>query len=168
MWSAWSLRAKIVGLTIAVVLPVMVTATALTVRLSRGALENDARQSGLALARELAASAASHQRAGEEGLLRQEIDSMLGRGSVVRDATVYTVGAHGLVVRASGGRPRPPESDDEIAAHEGQEVVALTQEALTRAWRITVAGLGGQSEYRSRLAHAAARAFRCPGATDRR
>ena len=138
MWYKWSLRAKIVGLTIAVVLPVMVTVTALTVRVSRAALENDARQSGLALARELAASAASHQRAGEEGLLRQEIDSMRGRGSVVRDATVYAVSAHSLVVRAASGRARPPEPEEEIAAHEGQEVVALIQDAGTRAWRVTV------------------------------
>jgi hypothetical protein len=62
MWSAWSLRAKIVGLTIAVALPVLTATTALTVRLSRGALEDDARQSGLALARELPVSAASRSR----------------------------------------------------------------------------------------------------------
>jgi two-component system, NtrC family, sensor kinase len=138
MWSAWSLRAKIVGLTIAVALPVLTASTALTVRLSRGALEDDARQSGLALARELAASAASQLRAGDVGLLQHEISRLVGRGSVVQDATIYSVDAHGLTVRVSAGRGRPPEPDDEVAAREGQEVVASREEAQTRAWRVTV------------------------------
>jgi hypothetical protein len=71
MWSAWSLRAKIVGLTIAVTLPLPTASTALIVRLSCSALEGDARQSRLALAREFAASAASRQRAGDPGPLQQ-------------------------------------------------------------------------------------------------
>jgi hypothetical protein len=49
MWNKWSLRAKIVGLTVAVVLPIMAATTALTVRLSRTALEDDIGRSGLAL-----------------------------------------------------------------------------------------------------------------------
>ena len=48
MWQEWSLRAKIVGLTVGVVLPIMATTTVLTIRLSRNALEDDLRQSGLA------------------------------------------------------------------------------------------------------------------------
>jgi two-component system, NtrC family, sensor kinase len=138
MGYTWSLRAKIVGLTLAVVLPVMMTVTALTVRLSRGALEDDARQSGLALARELAASAATRQRASKEGLLQQELRTVLGRGSVVRDAIIYSVGAQGLEVRAGSGRMRPPEPEEDIAAHEGQEVAVLVRDVGTRAWRVTV------------------------------
>ena len=34
MWYEWSLRAKVLGLTVGVVLPTMVATTALTVRLS--------------------------------------------------------------------------------------------------------------------------------------
>lgn len=97
MWYRWSLRAKIVGLTVGVVLPIMAGTTALAVRLSRTALEDDIRSSGLALARELAASAASYTGKGEEAALKQEIGSVLGRGSLVRDATVYAVGPRGLV-----------------------------------------------------------------------
>jgi signal transduction histidine kinase len=138
MWHRWSLRAKILGLTVGVVLPIMAATTALTVRLSRGALEDDIRNSGLALARELAASAASRQGGDREALLQQEIGSILGRGSVVRDATVYAVGPRGLVARASGGKVRPPGPDEEVAAREGQEVVALRGEDPERMCRVAV------------------------------
>lgn len=130
MWHAWSLRAKIVGLTIGVVLPIMAASTALTVRLSRAALVDDIRNSGLALARELAASAAAAEpgAAGDAGLQR-EIDSLFGKGSVVQDAAVYRIRPQGLVLRARGGAPRPPGPEEEIAARENQQVVLRKRRA---------------------------------------
>jgi sensor histidine kinase regulating citrate/malate metabolism len=122
MWRRWSLRAKIVGLTVGVVLPIMAVTTGLTVRLSRAALEDDIRSSGLTLARELAASAAASG-AAEDAELRREVDSLFGKGSVVRDAVVSVLGPQGLVVRARGGIPRTPSPEEEIAARENQEVV---------------------------------------------
>lgn len=138
MWYRWSLRTKIVGLTVGVVLPIMAGTTALAVRLSRSTLEDDIRNSGLALARELAASAASRTGTSGEAALQREIESVLGRGSLVRDATVYAVGRQGLMVRVSGGQLHPPGPDDEVAAREGQEVVALRREGPERIWRVTV------------------------------
>jgi two-component system NtrC family sensor kinase len=138
MWYRWSLRTKIVGLTVGVVLPIMAGTTALAVRLSRSTLEDDIRNSGLALARELAASAASGTGTGGEAVLQREIGSVLGRGSLVSEAAVYAVSPRGLVVRASGGRLRLPGPDDEVAAREGQEVVVLRQEGSERIWRIAV------------------------------
>lgn len=138
MWQRWGLRAKILGLTVGVVLPIMAATTALTVRLSRGALEDDIRNSGLALARELATSAASSKGTAEQAELQREISSILGRGSVVRDAAVYAVSRTGLVVRASGGGSRPPGPDDEVAAREGQEVAVLRREGPARVWRVAV------------------------------
>ncbi len=111
------------AVTVGVVLPVMAATTALTVRLSRAALEADIRTSGLALARELAASAASGQGSARDAALQQEISSLLGKGSLVRDAAVYAVSPQGLAVRASNGPPRRPAPEDEIAAREDQEVV---------------------------------------------
>lgn len=61
MWSKWSLRAKIMTVAMGVVLPIMAATTALTVRLSRQALEDDIRTNGLTLARELATSVASRR-----------------------------------------------------------------------------------------------------------
>jgi len=138
MWHRWSLRAKIVGLTVGVVLPIMAATTALTVRLSRTALEDDIRRSGLALARELATLATSHQGTDGEVQFQQEIGRIVGRGSLVRGAAVYAVSPRGLVVRAYGGRLDPPGAADEVAAREGQEVVAVEDEALTRIWRVSV------------------------------
>jgi signal transduction histidine kinase len=138
MWQRWSLRAKILGLTVGVVLPIMAATTALTVRLSRTAMEDDIRNSGLALARELAASAASRQGAGGEAVLQQEIGSILGRGSVVRDVAVYAVTPQGLAVQAYGGTLHPPGPDDEVAAREGQEIVTLDRAGPERMWRVAV------------------------------
>ena len=138
MWHRWGLRTKIVGLTVGVVLPIMAATTTLAVRLYRSTLEDDIRNSGLALARELAASAASRTGTGGEAALQREIGSVLGRGSLVRGAAVYAVGRPGLTVRASGGQFHPPGPDDEVAAREGQEVVALRREGLDRVWRIAV------------------------------
>lgn len=138
MWHAWSLRGKIVGLTVGIVLPVMAMATGVTARLSRNALEDDLRTSGLALAREVAASAADRRGAEGEALLREEIGSLAGRGSLVRDVALYTATPDGLVVRARWGTPQPPDADTEIAAREGQEIATVTQEALLRLWRIIV------------------------------
>ena len=138
MWHEWSLRAKIVGLTVGVVLPVMAMTTALTVRLSRNALEDDLRTSGLALARELAASAVERHGAERETLLQREIGSVAGRGGLVRDVAIYAVGPAGLVVRAHGGTPEPPDASVEVAAREGQEIVVVKHEALSRLWRVTV------------------------------
>jgi len=138
MWHEWSLRAKIVGLTVGVVLPVMAMTTALTVRLSRNALEDDLRTSGLALARELAASAVERHGAERETLLQREIGSVAGRGGLVRDVAIYAVGSVGLVVRAHGGTPEPPDATVEVAAREGQEIVVVKHEALSRLWRVTV------------------------------
>ena len=138
MWQRWSLRAKILGVTVGVVLPIMAGTTALAVRLSRTALQDDIRSSGLTLARELAASDASLKGTGGEAALQQEVRSILGRGSLVRDAVVYAVGGRGLTVRAYGGRPHPPGPDEEVAAREGQEVAALRSEGPERVWRIAV------------------------------
>lgn len=132
------LRAKIVVVTVGVVLPVMAAMTALTVRLSRSALEDYIRNSGLTLARELAASAAAHETAEEDSMLQGEIRSILGRGSFVRDAAVLVVAPQGLVVRVSGGGFRSPGPGDEIAAREGQEVVTLQKQGSERFWRIAV------------------------------
>ncbi len=127
MWGRWSLRTKIVVVTVGVVLPIMAATTALTVRLSRAALEDDIRNSGLTLARELAGLASSHRGTDRDAKLQEAIDDLLGRGSVVRDAAVYWVGPHGLAVGAAGVPPRSPERGDEIAARENQEIIALKQ-----------------------------------------
>jgi two-component system NtrC family sensor kinase len=138
MWRGWSLRAKIVGLTAAAVLPVMAMTTALTVRLSRSALEEDLRTGGLALAREMAASAVARRGTDGEALLQQEVRSLVGRGSPVRDVAVYAVGPEGLVERAHAGKPDPSDVNEEVAAREGQEIVVVKGEAPSRLWRVTV------------------------------
>ena len=138
MWRSWSLRAKIVTVAMGVVLPVMAATTALTVRMSRQALEDDIRTSGLTLARELATSVMSGRGSAGEAILQHEIGSLLGRGGVVRDAAVYTVGPHGLVLRAAGGARHAVWPEDEIAAREDQEVVALKTEGASRLWRVAV------------------------------
>jgi hypothetical protein len=73
--------------TVGVVLPVMAATTVFTVRMSRRALLDAIRNTGLTLARELAASAAGQEPA-RDPALQQEITSLLGKGSVVRDAVV--------------------------------------------------------------------------------
>jgi sensor histidine kinase regulating citrate/malate metabolism len=138
MWQEWSLRAKIVGLTVGVVLPIMAMTTALTIRLSRNALENDLRQSGLALARELAASAVERRDVDGETLLQREIGGLAGRDSLVRDVAIYAVGSTGLAVRARAGGPEPPDANVEVAAREGQEIVVVKRVARSRMWRVTV------------------------------
>jgi two-component system, NtrC family, sensor kinase len=138
MWQEWSLRAKIVGLTVGVVLPIMAMTTVLTIRLSRNALEDDLRQSGLALARELAASAVERHGTEAETLLQREIGSLAGRGGLVRDVAIYAVSPTGLAVRAQAGRPEPPDANVEVAAREGQEIVVVKDEALSRLWQVTV------------------------------
>jgi signal transduction histidine kinase len=115
----------------------MAMTTALTVRLSRGALEDDLRTSGLTLARELSASAVARHGTEGEALLQQELGSVVGRGSLVRDVAIYAVGPRGLVVRASRGKPNPPDVDEEVAAREGQEIVVVKHEGSARLWQIT-------------------------------
>ena len=56
MWYEWDLRTKIVMVSMGVVLSVVALITILTIRMSRQAIEEDLRTSGLSLARELAAS----------------------------------------------------------------------------------------------------------------
>ncbi len=138
MWHEWSLRAKIVGLTVGVAVPVIALTTMLTVRLSRSALEDDLRTSGLALARELAASAVERRGVDDETQLQSEIGSLAGRGGLVRDVAIYTVRPGGLSLRARAGRPEPPDATVEVAAREGQEIVVVTGEARSRLWRVTV------------------------------
>ncbi len=138
MWRGWNLRTKIVVMTVGVVLPIMAATTVITVRLSRAALENDIRNSGLSLARELAGSASSHRGTDRDATLQEEIDDLLGRGSVVRDAAVYWVGPHGLVVGAAAVPPRSPDSEDEIAARENQEIIALKQIGQGRVLHVVV------------------------------
>lgn len=138
MWQEWRLRAKIVGLTVGVVLPVMALTTVLTVRLSRNALDDDLRTSGLALARELAASAVARHGVDGDTLLQGELGSLAGRGGLVQDVAIYAVRPGGLALRARAGRPEPPDANVEVAAREGQEVVAVTQDANARLWRVTV------------------------------
>lgn len=140
MWRTWGLRATILGLTAAAVLPIVATTTALTVRLSRSALEEDLRRGGLALAREMAASAVARHGAEAEVTLQEELVSLVGRGSLVRDVAIYALdpGGSGLVLRAWAGKPGRPDANEEVAAREGQEVVVLKHEALSRLWRVTV------------------------------
>lgn len=138
MWSKWSLRAKIMTVAMGVVLPIMAATTALTVRLSRQALEDDIRTNGLTLARELATSVASRRGPAGGPVLQHEIGSLLGRGGVVRDVAVYAVGPHGLLLRAADGTPHQVLPQDEIAARENQEVVVLRTEGRTRLWHVAV------------------------------
>jgi two-component system, NtrC family, sensor kinase len=138
MRSTWSLRTQVTAITVAVVLPVLAVSTALTVRLFRGALEDDLRGGGLALARELAASAAGDPTAADDADLQREIGSVLGRGSVVRDAAAYTLTPNGLALRAWGGTLRPAGPEAEIAAREMQEVVARERAGGERLLRVTV------------------------------
>jgi signal transduction histidine kinase len=116
----------------------MAATTALTVRLSRSALEQDLRSSGLALAREVAASAVARHGTEAEALLQAELVNLVGRGSPVRDVAIYAIDLGGVVVRARAGKPDPPDVNDEVAAREGQEVVVLKREALSRLWQVTV------------------------------
>ncbi|HSB70275.1 MAG TPA: ATP-binding protein [Candidatus Methylomirabilis sp.] len=137
MWGRWSLRTKIVLVTMGVVLPVIAATTALTVRMSRTALQDAIREDGLGLARELAASAAG-QVFDRDPTLQQEINSLLGKGSAVRDAVVSRLEPHGLVVRAAGGTSPRPGPEDEIAAREDQEVVAVMRRDGDRVLRVAV------------------------------
>ncbi len=138
MWRGWNLRVKIMVLTVGVVLPVMAVTTALTVRMSRAALENDIRNTGLALARELAASAAAATGLAGEGALQQEVGSLFGKGGVVRDVAVYAAQPEGLVARVRGGAARPPGPEAEIAAREDQELVVVRSDARGRVLRVAV------------------------------
>ena len=138
MWRGWNLRIKIVVLVMGVVLPVMAAATALTVRMSRAALEEDIRNTGLTLARELATTAAAARTTAEEADLQQEINSLFGKGSVVRDVAVYAAQPEGLVVRARSGEARPPGPENEIAAREVQEVAVARSDARGRVLRVAV------------------------------
>jgi len=137
LWAAWSLRSKIVGLTVAVVFPIVAATTALTVHISRVELETDIRTNGLVLARELAVAAGRNGARGT-AFLDQEIRSLLGRGSAVQEAAVYRTGPNGLVLVASGGGLQPARPEDEIAAREGQELATLVPDNAGRAWRIDV------------------------------
>jgi two-component system, NtrC family, sensor kinase len=146
MRSTWSLRTQVNAITVAVVLPVLAVSTTLTVRLFRGALEDDVRSGGLALARELAASAASDPTSADDADLQREIGSVLGRRSVVHDAAVYTLTSSGLVLRARGGILRPAGLTAEIAAREKQEVASTDQAGGDRLLRVAVPVLkDGQS-----------------------
>lgn len=138
MWRRWSLRVKMMVMTTAVVLLIMGVTTALTVRMSRAVLEEDIRRSGITLARELAALAASGRGTAHEQALQREIGSLLGKESLVRDARVYTLGPQGLTPRAWGGAPRLPDPEDEIAAREKQEVATLKRDDRDRFWRVAV------------------------------
>lgn len=124
MWQRWSLRTKIVVLTVAVVLPILAAATSLTIRMSHAALEDDLRDSGLVLARGLAVSAVSIQDVEDALELRREISSLVGKGSVVRDVAVYRLTPDGLAVRATSSAATRPGPEEEIAARENQEVLA--------------------------------------------
>ena len=106
MWGRWSLRTKVVIVTVGVVLPVIAATTLFTVRMSRTALQDALRNTGLALARELSASVATGQGAERDAALQQEINSLLGKGSVGRDAAVYWLEPHGRAARVAG-RTRP-------------------------------------------------------------
>ncbi len=138
MWGTWSLRTKIVVVTVGVVLPVIAAATLFTVRMSRTALQDAIRQDGLALARELAASAAARHGVDRGAAIEQEINSLRGKGSMVRDAAVYWVEPHGLAIQAGGGTPPHPAPEDEIAAREDQEVAAVKGQDGGRILRVAV------------------------------
>lgn len=121
-----------------VVLPVMATTTFLILQMSREALEDDIRTSGLTLARELATSIASTWGSAGEPILQHEIGSLLGRGGAVRDVAVYAVEPSRLILRATGGPPHPAWPEEEIAAREDQEVATLKSEGGIRLWRVAV------------------------------
>ncbi len=134
----WTLRAKIVVVILAVVLLLMAANTVLTVRLSRAVLEEDTRNSGLALARELALVAASEPGTGQTRDLEQEIGILVGKGSLVRDAAVYAAEARGLALRVREGTPGSPGPEEEAAAREDHEVVAVRTEGQRRVLRVVV------------------------------
>lgn len=138
MWGRWSLRTKVVIVTVGVVLPVIAATTLFTVRMSRTALQDALRNTGLALARELSASVATGQGAERDAALQQEINSLLGKGSVVRDAAVYWLEPHGLAARVAGRTPVGPGPEDEIAVRENQEVTALQTRNGRRLLRVVV------------------------------
>jgi len=138
MWGRWSLRSKIVIVTVGVVLPVIAATTLFTVRMSRTALQDALRNTGLALARELSASVGTGQGAEQDITLQQEVNSLLGKGSVVRDAAVYWLEPRGLAVRAAGRTQARPGPEDEIAVRENQEVTALQTRNGHRILRVAV------------------------------
>jgi hypothetical protein len=111
MRRGWNLRIKILVLTMGVVVPIMVLATAVTVRMSGAALEDDIRSTALALARELAASAAADRGAAGEQAIRQGVPSLFGKGGVVRDVAVYATRPEGLVARAFRAAAAPAARD---------------------------------------------------------
>jgi signal transduction histidine kinase len=138
MWGRWSLRTKIVIVTVGVVLPVIAATTLLTVRMSHTAFQDALRNTGLALARELSASVATGEGIEQNLTLQQEVGSLLGRGSVVRDAAVYWLEPHGLAVRAAGRTGGEPGPEEEIAVRENQEVTALQTRNGHRILRVAV------------------------------
>jgi signal transduction histidine kinase len=138
MMSTWSLRTQVTAITVAVTLPVLAASTWLLARLSRQALEDDIRASGLTVARELAASAANVLGTGRDGSLQGEVDSLLGGGSAVRGAAVYAVTARGLSPLAHAGAPRPAGPMEEIAAREQQELVSLQRVGGDRLLNVAV------------------------------
>ncbi len=138
MWRNWSLRLKVLAVTIGVVLPVMAASTALTVRLTRGALEDDIRTSGLALGRELAAAVAAETDHSEDGTIQQELGKLPGRGGLVREAAIYATGPQGLTLKAQAGTVQPPAPEAEIAAREDQEIATIKNADGQRFWQVAV------------------------------
>lgn len=134
----WTLRARIVVVTMAVVLLLMAANTVLTVRLSRAVLEEDTRNSALALARELALAAASEPGTGRKRDLEQEIGILVGKGSLVRDAAVYAAGARGLALRVREGTAASPGPEEQTAGREDREVVTVRTDGQRRVLRVVV------------------------------
>jgi signal transduction histidine kinase len=138
LWHRWSVRTQVTAITVAVTLPVLAASTWLLARLSRQALEDDIRASGLTVARELAASAANVLGTEGDAGLQGQIDSLLGRGSAVRGAAVYAATPRGLTPLAHAGAPRPAGSMEEIAAREQQELVSLQRVGSDRMLEVAV------------------------------
>jgi signal transduction histidine kinase len=117
---------------------VIAATTGFTMRMSRTALQDALRNTGLSLARELSASVATGQGVVHDLTLQQEVNSLLGKGSVVRDAAVYWLEPHGLAIRATGRRRGNPGPEEEIAVRENQEVTALQIQNGHRLLRVVV------------------------------
>ncbi|HTU03416.1 MAG TPA: ATP-binding protein [Candidatus Sulfotelmatobacter sp.] len=145
MWHRWSFRAKIIAIIAGVVLPVMVTMTTLTIRLSRKALEDDIRESGVALARELAASAPEVLDESGGRALQAEAAGLVGKAGMVDQVAIYALLPDGLLRLANAGRAGNPGAEETLAARTGREVVAFVTGPEGRAWRIAVPiARGGQ------------------------
>ena len=114
----------------------MVTMTTLTIRLSRRALEDDIRESGVALARELAASAPEVLDESGRRALQAETAGLVGKGGMVDQVAIYALLSGGLLRLADAGQTTAPGPEEILAARSGREVVTSAKTSGGPAWRI--------------------------------